>query len=92
MIPQTTTIDYALVQSIENQPILTTLTKFSNSETLETIYHIMSNTHINLSNENDDDNYNLKPKTKSINVVMKITNISKKTPIIDIDEFEELEE
>ncbi len=92
MIPQTTTIDYALVQSIENQPILTTLTKFSNSETLETIYHIMSNTHINLSNEDDDDNYNLKPKTKSINVVMKITNISKKTPIIDIDEFEELEE
>ena len=52
----------------------------------------MSNTHINLSNEDDDDNYNLKPKTKSINVVMKITNISKKTPIIDIDEFEELEE
>ena len=92
MIPQTTTIDYALVQSIENQPILTTLTKFSNSETLETIYNIMSNTHINLSNEDDDDNYNLKPKTKSINVVMKITNISKKTPIIDIDEFEELEE
>lgn len=92
MIPQTTTIDYALVQSIENQPILTTLTKFSNSETLETIYHIKSNTHINLSNEDDDDNYNLKPKTKSINVVMKITNISKKTPIIDIDEFEELEE
>ncbi len=92
MIPQTTTIDYALVQSIENQQILTTLTKFSNSETLETIYHIMSNTHINLSNEDDDDNYNLKPKTKSINVVMKITNISKKTPIIDIDEFEELEE
>lgn len=92
MIPQTTTIDYALVQSIENQPILTTLTKFSNSETLESIYHIMSNTHINLSNEDDDDNYNLKPKTKSINVVMKITNISKKTPIIDIDEFEELEE
>lgn len=92
MIPQTTTIDYTLVQSIENQPILTTLTKFSNSETLETIYHIMSNTHINLSNEDDDDNYNLKPKTKSINVVMKITNISKKTPIIDIDEFEELEE
>ena len=92
MIPQTTTIDHALVQSIENQPILTTLTKFSNSETLETIYHIMSNTHINLSNEDDDDNYNLKPKTKSINVVMKITNISKKTPIIDIDEFEELEE
>ena len=92
MIPQTTTIDYALVQSIENQRILTTLTKFSNSETLETIYHIMSNTHINLSNEDDDDNYNLKPKTKSINVVMKITNISKKTPIIDIDEFEELEE
>ena len=92
MIPQTTTIDYALVQSIENQPILTTLTKFSNSETLETIYHIMSNTHINLSNEDDDDNYNLKPKTKSINVVMKITNITKKTPIIDIDEFEELEE
>ena len=92
MIPQTTTIDYALVQSIENQPILTTLTKFSNSETLETIYHIMSNTHINLSNEDDDDNYNLKPKTKSIHVVMKITNISKKTPIIDIDEFEELEE
>ena len=35
---------------------------------------------------------NLKPKTNSINVVMKITNISKKTPIIDIDEFEELEE
>ena len=65
MIPQTTTIDYALVQSIENQPILTTLTKFSNSETLETIYHIMSNTHINLSNEDDDDNYNLKPKTKN---------------------------
>ena len=92
MIPQTTTIDYALVQSIENQQILTTLTKFSNSETLETIYHIMTNTHINLSNEDDDDNYNLKPKTKSINVVMKITNISKKTPIIDIDEFEELEE
>ena len=92
MIPQTTTIDYALVQSIENQQILTTLTKFSNSETLETIYHIMSNTHINLSNEDDDDNYNLKKKTKSINVVMKITNISKKTPIIDIDEFEELEE
>ena len=92
MIPQTTTIDYALVQSIENQPILTTLTKFSNSETLETIYHIKSNTHINLSNEDDDDNYNLKPKTKSINVVMKITNISKKTPIIDIDEFDDLEE
>ncbi|MFR3182197.1 MAG: hypothetical protein ACLTPN_01025 [Clostridia bacterium] len=39
--------------------------------------------------ESDDDNYNLKPKTKSINVVMKITNISKKTPIIDIDELEE---
>lgn len=96
MISQSTqTLDYALVQYIDYQSTLTTLTKFSNSETLEPFFYIVpSNIRINISDDDSYNNekYNLNTNKKSINIVMKITDISKKTPIINIAEFEELEE
>lgn len=96
MIPQSTqTLDYALVQYIDYESTLTTLTKFSNSETLESFINTTtSNIRVNTYNEDsyNNDNYNLNMNKKSINIVLKITDISKKTPIINIDEFDELED
>lgn len=96
MLPQSTqTLDYALIQYIDYQATLTTLTKFSNSETLESLFNITTS-NIRINTYNDDsyntDNYNLNMNKKSINIVMKITDISKKTPVININEFEELED
>lgn len=89
----TTAIDYSLVQFVEYQTILTTLTKYSNSETLEPYYN--KKTNIKIKTYNDDymeDDDILKPKKRTISVVLDINKISKKIPKIDIEEFEELED
>ena len=95
MFSQTTNaIDYSLVQFVDYQSTLTTLTKFSNSETLESLYTNSTNIRIIASDDNTNniDTYNLSPNKNSINIIMKITDISKSTPIININEFEELED
>ena len=72
MLTQSTqTLDYAQVRYIDYESILTTLTKFSNSETLEPLFNITpSNIRVNTFNDDsyNNDNYNLNMNRKSTQV------------------------